>query len=1067
MKLTRLPARLLALAAAFSLVVSCDTRNTITGPDTGGGGTPPTPPVGSDNTSPTLSVKLATGSTSADTIVYIGGEMGLVINAADNLGLAMVQTTMRSTAGTTVVDSATFNPTVATTTRTYTIDASKIARGDRLVFTARASDASANQKLDSLSVTVADTATPVVTIASKVNPIVKGLDSIDVVVTATDVAGIDSAGFRLVRVRAPGDTVVVFSRSAKPAVRTTTFTIPDQGFRISDTLPIGQYLLVPFAADRSGLSARNVVPFSFQLTDATRPQITLISPIAGQKVGVGDSILVRARITDNAGLASVSFGGYSQRGDSLLGTNRTDVRYSTVRVPGTGVFPLTRDTTITRYLKVVQPVDSTADTLFVTGTVTDVSGLTTTVRVKVQMTNGPKVTLIQPILGDSLTAGDSLTIKVSATSSAGVASLGFALSDSGFATSVSQVPDSVLSPPSGIGQSVTYTRTIFIPSNATGVLTITPRALDVNGQPGASTPFRIAVRKGAPPVPLVHQTIAPRIELVDSVTITASGTGLRFVGFTIRDFATNALVDSQQVTASASSFGPRALPFNIATQFQGTKVRVTSYAVDALGKVGYAVPATVNTPQSNFSLAAFDTSLVVYGQTYALPAGRTGTIADLEIDPLRGNVFLSNITQGRLEVWRGASKSFDANGVVVGSQPWGMTMSRTAPLKDTLYVANSGGTNLSRVYIGPGTMKEDASNRIVTRLSFLYTVTEIRESGTGRYNISHTGPIQYSDRPQYVQQSVTGNLYVSTKPTPAAPTGTLRYLNPASVAPDFRFLLDFAGDATQPTTTFAVANLDEVTTEQRQPANDAITLCDHNSGTLDPKQCVRSTNGLADAVAQLRALVPGTDIAIRNQINIASLGFKDTTYVAASKDGKQIAFGEGNRSPTARTILLHDDGLTPVAASASALVVDLINNASDQVFGIALDSTGQTLGVHGNETYFTKVGFPFELRLQGKKSTFATGAGVAFHPGANGPGTPQDQRLAFVASSNGTVEAVDIAYYDFNRGSLATKFNLYGPLRVSRPFPGDPANVVLKLFGLNKSGLVIINVTAADLIAGP
>ena len=67
------------------------------------------------------------------------------------------------------------------------------------------------------------------------------------------------------------------------------------------------------------------------------------------------------------------------------------------------------------------------------------------------------------------------------------------------------MPDSVLNPPSAIGQVVTYTRTVFIPANAPGgaVLIITPRALDVNGQPGAASPFRITVRRGAPPVPLV------------------------------------------------------------------------------------------------------------------------------------------------------------------------------------------------------------------------------------------------------------------------------------------------------------------------------------------------------------------------------------------------------------------------------------------------------------------------------------------------------------------------------------------------------------------------------------
>jgi hypothetical protein len=36
----------------------------------------------------------------------------------------------------------------------------------------------------------------------------------------------------------------------------------------------------------------------------------------------------------------------------------------------------------------------------------------------------------------------------------------------------------------------------------------------------------------------------------------------------------------------------------------------------------------------------------------------------------------------------------------VGSQPWGLAFGNS---NDTLYVANSGGTNLSRVYIGAAT----------------------------------------------------------------------------------------------------------------------------------------------------------------------------------------------------------------------------------------------------------------------------------------------------------------------------------------------------------------------------
>ena len=144
-----------------------------------------------------------------------------------------------------------------------------------------------------------------------------------------------------------------------------------------------------------------------------------------------------------------------------------------------------------------------------------------------------------------------------------------------------------------------------------------------------------------------------------------------------------------------------------------------------------------------------------------------------------------------------------------------------------------------------------------------------------------------------------------------------------------------------------------------------------------------------------------------------------------------------------------------------------MTNASDEIFGVALDKTGKTIGVHGTETAFSAVTFPFTQRLQGKKSTFAKGTGITFHPNADGVNSPAASRLAFVASANGTIEAVDIAFYDFVRGSLATKFNLYGPLRASLPFPNDPPGVVLKLFGVSSKGLVVVDVTAADLLPGP
>jgi hypothetical protein len=155
-------------------------------------------------------------------------------------------------------------------------------------------------------------------------------------------------------------------------------------------------------------------------------------------------------------------------------------------------------------------------------------------------------------------------------------------------------------------------------------------------------------------------------------------------------------------------------------------------------------------------------------------------------------------------------------------------------------------------------------------------------------------------------------------------------------------------------------------------------------------------------------------------------------------------------------------GATPGSFSPGVTVRDLIDNAAEPVFGLGLDRLGKTLVVHGQQSYFAAIEDPFHLRLQGKYDSFDVGAGVAFHPNADGTMSPEAERVAFVASSNGTIEIVDAAYY-VSRGKINIKGLLYGALRASLPFPGDPPNVVLKLFGLTTQGLVVIDLTAQDI----
>ena len=1061
MNLIRHVARLSALATAVTVIWSCDSRM-------------PTASAGNatdDVERPNISFALSAGN---NNVVDIGSNLSVTVTSTDNFGVGYVFTRVSKGAQVLAIDTATIKPTQKSVARVVPIPFGSVAKGDQLTIRATAADGATNEKTDSLIITIADTSGPsLIVSSSKANRPVSGGDTLDVRITANDSSGVAYTGYRLFRLRTTDSVLVRAESTVVPAnVRVNSFQTPVYTWVIPDTLLTGTYAIVPFALDRSGVYTKAGRPgANFSLVDGQSPLLAFLGPVSGAKLNVGDSLLVTAHITDNIALQKVSFIGISTRTPSA-GIDQEIIRYPQVNAPSSTFRPGLRDTLIQRYIRVQAPIDTVTDTLVVTGVVSDLANNVDTVRVKVKMVNGPTVTFLSPLLGDSATNGANMAVAVKGTSILGVSKLGFRVQSApGWPTPIDTTV--VVNYPSPL-KSTSVQGNILVPANAPlkGVITITPISQDVNGQDGSSNPALIAVRAGTPPAPLVIQSIGTRIETKDTLFVTASGSTIVRVGFEAVD-STGVVIRRDSVAVNNSTPLPYALPLNFSPTVQGKKVRIRSFAYDGGGRLGYSVRATGVALTG--LVPATDTALVVYGRTYSLPVNRNGSIADLAVDPVRGNVFLSNINYGRLEVWQKGTQAFDGTGVVVGSQPWGMTMSRTAASGDTLYVANSGGTNLSRVYIGAATasgMKEDLINRLVTRVSFMYKITEVRDVNTGKIHITVSAPISYSDRPQYVEQSVSGRLYFSTKPTSAAPLGTVRYMDPAAPAPDERFILAFAKSGTDPNS-FLVANIDDAgvtPAPATSSANDALTLCDHASGSAAVPTCVTSTGGILAAIDALKLAVPQTDIDAKPNLDENSIGLSDTTFATASGDGKWIAFGEGHTGTYGRALMLQDDGTVPdryTYASPAINILDLIKNAANQVYGIALDKTGKTVGIHGAESYFATVDQPFNLRLQGSKSTFSQGAGIAFHPNADGVTTPQQNRLAFVASANGSIEMIDIAYYDYQRGALATKYNLYGPLRASLPFPGDDPSVVFKLFGVSSAGLVVIDVTAADILPGP
>lgn len=313
--------------------------------------------------------------------------------------------------------------------------------------------------------------------------------------------------------------------------------------------------------------------------------------------------------------------------------------------------------------------------------------------------------------------------------------------------------------------------------------------------------------------------------------------------------------------------------------------------------------------------------------------------------------------------------------------------------------------------------------------------------------------------------------------------------------PDPRQVYQYAA-TTATAGTYVIFNADSIAITRFQglnPPSDRLTIFDHTYGDTVNKAGI-TCNGsqyvicatdsvVVNAIAKTDTVggVPtGADVFARNDVDVTKLGLTDTTFVAASGDRSWIGFGEGNTGGTGRVMMVNDKAGTPEPGffSPAVTVTDLLENASETVFGLGIDLHGANVAVHGSQAYFASLENPFHLRLQGKYGTFARGAGITFHPSADlrqgfvSSSRTDSTRTAFVASSNGSIEIVDAFNY-VSRGTLQIKGTLYGPLRATLPLPtdnnngtlspSDPSYIVLKLYGLTSSGLVVIDLRASDI----
>ena len=123
---------------------------------------------------------------------------------------------------------------------------------------------------------------------------------------------------------------------------------------------------------------------------------------------LGDSVLVRVRVTDNTGVDSVRIQGIAERGDKLLGTDVVVARFATKSVAlRSGV----RDTTVTRYLIPVKSSVKELSKIIVTAF--DAGGNITADTSKLIL-GGPDIRLENVTEGQSIQGGLGLTLRITA-----------------------------------------------------------------------------------------------------------------------------------------------------------------------------------------------------------------------------------------------------------------------------------------------------------------------------------------------------------------------------------------------------------------------------------------------------------------------------------------------------------------------------------------------------------------------------------------------------------------------------------------------------------------------------
>ncbi|HEX8691040.1 MAG TPA: hypothetical protein VF746_01260 [Longimicrobium sp.] len=795
--------------------------------------------------------------------------------------------------------------------------------------------------------------------------------------------------------------------------------------------------------------------------DAVRPGVALVWPKQDTTtIAPGDSLFIEAKVTDNVGLDSVVFEAFSLRGNPDLGTQtRVDRFQPKVVALRSATGRLVRDTTLRRFL-LPAGADSTNERVFSVVTAIDTMGNRTADTVRITA-GGPRVTIVTPVAGAEFIGGTEIPVRIQA-------------SDPGSLIRTIRLFTT--------GRPITFDRTITLPTPVASIDTtiIVPIPADSgNNVLNAEAVSGAEIRAVSVPVPVrinppAVDQIAPRttlsanpelrVEPDDSFRVIVSAVDevrVDSVGVTVLAIRRTAAGDqtlavySGRTRAAADTFTFSYAALGLTGLDSATvQLEITGFAVDPARNCGAAT--ALNNPQSQQCTAATPrlaaggpgrlfTIFVARGSTIGFP-NPGDVIADLVADS--GRVYLSNFTRNRVEILPIGATTYAAP-VRVGSEPWGLGIGRN---RDSLYVANSGGTNISVIPLKEPVLAEAQDKRIFIPNERLFGVT----FNPATLVVSAVQLNDYSDRPQFLAQASNGLLVYSTKPTSAANEGTVRIYDPRKLRSEI-----FIGYVDRHTAGQAIA----VNADSAFQSGGQVMVCPRRrfGDAADPGFCITGNPlEVSDSLTKLRAQPANAaggrwDTRLDVGASVLDVGFADTTFVAASGDRNYIAVGEGVREE-ARIPLFRAGGDSLVLVSD---VRDLISNAAERVIGLGLNYDGSLGVARGGLAYY----FSNTARLQGVVASSTPAGGVAQHPDNAGyPGGVS--RLSFVSGIDEKAPYIDVidTFNFFRVKRIYTRDAVVGALAVGPRAAADPANVALRIYALTPRGVLSLRVTSADLV---